>query len=141
MNYIKEFDRRGLAHRKDMPQFENKEDVAKLDAVVRKLGRTVKNRGKCPMKLRPMQRHISFKKAKEIDPTRAGTRILVGEDGGIIDGHHRWAAAHWRVKNGKLPKSFRLKVREYGMNATDLLKLAQGVSSKRHTRHLKIKKS
>lgn len=132
MNYIKNFLRDGLANRKDMPQFEDAEDVKKLDKAVRGLGKTVKNRAIDPNKLRPMQRYVSYKKAKEIDPTLPGNRILVSEDGGIIDGHHRWAAAHWRKRKGKLSNKFRLKAREYEMNSTDLLKLAQKISLKRH---------
>lgn len=133
MNYIKDYDRKGLPHRKDMPQFDDAADVKKLDKAVRRKGKTVKNRSVDPMKLRPMQQYVSFKKAKEIDPAQSGSRILVSADGGIIDGHHRWAAAHWRKREKKLPRSFCLKVREYGMHATDLLKLAQQISSKRHT--------
>ena len=124
--------------RKEMPQFEDAADVEKLDRAVRSLGKTVKNRSVDPFRLRPMQRYVSYKKAKQIDPTNTGSRILVSDDGGIIDGHHRWAAAHLRKRKGKLPKKFHLKIREYEMGATDLLKLAQKISLKRHKTFKKI---
>jgi hypothetical protein len=131
-NYIANYPTHGLLPRNKMPQFETTEDVRQLDAAVRRRGKTVRNKSLDPERIRPMQRYVSRKKAMEIDPfTKGATRVLVSNDSKVIDGHHRWAALHWR--NRKEGTRKRLKVRMYDMVGDDLLKLAMKVSPKRHT--------
>ena len=132
MNYLKGRRYKGLSHRKTMPQFQTPGAVRKFDAEVRKRGFTVKNVNVDPRRLRPMQRYVSAKRAAQIDPLTTKSRILVSRDGGIVDGHHRWAAADLRMRKGVLPKTFRIAAREYGMNAERLLQIARAVSRTRH---------
>jgi hypothetical protein len=115
-----------------MPQFQTPAAVRRFDAAVRKRGFTVKSVKVDPRRLRPMQRYVSAKRAAQIDPLKTKGRIIVSYDGGIVDGHHRWAAADLRMRNGVLPKTFRIAAREYGVEAERLLQIARAVSSTRH---------
>lgn len=122
---------RHLSPRRKMPQFDDRVTVRKLDVAVKQKGGRVRTRRVNPFQLTPMQRYVGVERIRNINPKTLSGEILISNDGAIIDGHHRWGAAHYRMRRGDLPNHFRLKAREYDMEGSKLLKLARQVSRKR----------
>lgn len=102
--------------RHGMPQIKDWDAFTKN---IEELGEKIEDVELTPSDLTPTQKNFNDEKVQRIiDDKKDFAPIVVSKDGFVIDGHHRWLAAHRMGQN--------VKCRQVSMSADDILEMCQG---------------
>lgn len=103
--------------RHGMPQL-GKFEAFEADLKKNKVGSSVKTLE--PKSLTPTQKNFNQEKVDRIKASGEGKPIISSKDNYVVDGHHRWLAAHQQGK--------KIKSKVIDMNCEDLLDFLDGKS-------------